>query len=309
MGANGFQQIVNNELPPAVPGDFAGANIKASVVAGAGKFVAPPNGTNTGFMGYGSPSSGYASNYYQPSSFGGFVHREAQALLTAYLAYSGVNIPGGDGVTLFAEGDFWGNFASGATAGQKVYADPKTGALTSNTTGNSVTATGTSATVSSNVISLTPGSGTIAVGQIATGGTLPPGTYVASGSTGTWTLANLDGTAIPNNASAFTVTFYGVQETQFTVMQSTDASVSATSSSIAGNVFTAGTTTGTWQEGQYLSGTGVPANTIILYQISGTTGGAGTYFVSTSSTVTSTTITGSSGQLAKISSWSNAALV
>jgi hypothetical protein len=50
---------------------------------------------------------------------------------------------------------------------------------------------------------------------------------------------------------------------------------------------------GTFFPGLTLSGTGVTANTIILRQLTGTTGGVGTYEVSIDQTVSSTTITGS----------------
>jgi hypothetical protein len=53
----------------------------------------------------------------------GFVHREQQALITAYLAEAGVNIPVGFGVTLHNKGDFWARVTvAGATKGQKVFA-------------------------------------------------------------------------------------------------------------------------------------------------------------------------------------------
>ena len=306
--SNGFQQIVNNELPPAVPGDFAGANIKTSILAGAFRFVAPPSGCNTGLMGWASPVSGYLSNYYQASSFLGFVHREMQALATAYLSYASTLIPGGDMVTGFNQGDFWGYFPSGATAGQKVYANPTTGALTSAATGGSVTASNPTGTVSANVLTLTGSTtGTIAAGQAVAGGTLPPGTYVVSGSSLTWTLANLDGTPIPNNATNAAFSFAGVQETQFTVMESTDTQATSTASSIAGNILTVGgTLTGTFQAGQYLSGAGIPANCQIVYGITGT-GGAGTYYISQPVTASSEAINAGSGLYAKISSWSNVA--
>ncbi len=48
---------------------------------------------------------------------------------------------------------------------------------------------------------------------------------------------------------------------------------------------------GTLYVGNTISGTGVSANTVILSQVTGTAGGTGTYTVSTSQTVASTTIT------------------
>lgn len=70
-----------------------------------------------------------------------------------------------------------------------------------------------------------------------------------------------------------------------------DSGVS-TASSISGTTLTVGgTITGTYAVGHILSGTGVTANTTITALGTGT-GGAGTYTVSTSQTVASTTITG-----------------
>lgn len=61
--------------------------------------------------------------------------------------------------------------------------------------------------------------------------------------------------------------------------------------SIASNVMTTSAVTGTIGIGQYISGTNVQPGTKILEQLTGTTGGAGTYRVNTSQTVSSTTIT------------------
>lgn len=67
------------------------------------------------------------------------------------------------------------------------------------------------------------------------------------------------------------------------------ASVTA---SITGNVMTVSAVgSGTLYVGNTLSGTGVTVGTVILSQLTGTTGGVGTYNVSPSQTVSSTTVT------------------
>lgn len=67
----------------------------------------------------------------------------------------------------------------------------------------------------------------------------------------------------------------------------------ATTSTIAGTVFTAaGTLTGTFAPGQVLSGGTVSVSTIILAQLTGPSGGLGTYTVNNSQTVSSASITG-----------------
>lgn len=71
----------------------------------------------------------------------------------------------------------------------------------------------------------------------------------------------------------------------------TGISASCATSTISGTVFNAVAATGVVHLGAALSGTGVVPGTIVLSQLSGTTGGIGTYRVNISQTVTSTTIT------------------
>lgn len=71
----------------------------------------------------------------------------------------------------------------------------------------------------------------------------------------------------------------------------TPAGGSGSASSIAGTTLTVGgTVTGTFAPGQIISGSGVTSGTYIVAQLTGTTGGAGTYSVSASQTVASTAI-------------------
>jgi hypothetical protein len=80
----------------------------------------------------------------------------------------------------------------------------------------------------------------------------------------------------------------------------TGAAVSSATSTIAagtgGNVgfgvMTAGTTTGTWYPGMAVMGSTVKKGTYVISQLTGTTGGAGTYLVYPSQTATSATMTG-----------------
>lgn len=76
------------------------------------------------------------------------------------------------------------------------------------------------------------------------------------------------------------------------------ASTSSFTGSIANNVLTvSATASGTIVPGTIISGTGVTSNTMIRNQLSGTTGGIGTYAVSIAQTVASTTISGTYGTL------------
>lgn len=73
---------------------------------------------------------------------------------------------------------------------------------------------------------------------------------------------------------------------------------STVTGSIAGNVLTVtAVTTGPLVPGTVLTGTGVTAGTLVTGQLSGTTGGVGTYAVNTSQIVASITLTGTVGLL------------
>jgi len=317
----GFQTFVNKELPTGVAGDFAGANIRANVVAGPGAFVAPPGGTIVGLGCWADPAAGIASNYFRPNAFAGFVHREGQGLITSFLGIASMQIVGGDAVTPMSQGDFWGIFASGAAPGQKVYFDPVTGALSANVTGQSVKGTNTGASIAAGVLTTTDADQTgaaLAAGQIVTGVGVPPGTYIASAAgtgsgTHLWNLANADGTAIPDVA-AETMVFYGAQETQYLVASPVIADASFTASLAppaagdANGVLTVtAVASGTLVPGQFLSATGLPAsaNVQVLEQLTGTPGGVGTYLTTNSTyTIASTnSFVGTQGKLGKISTW------
>jgi len=326
---DGFQTTVVRMPSPGIPGDFAGANIRASLIGGPGAYVASPGGVLVGAMAWANPATGIASSYYQPNSFVGFVHREGQALITQFLGFSGLTIPGGYGVTLFQQGEFWGLFSGGCTPGQKVYASAVGGALSGNTTGNSVTASNTSVTTSGgNTLTLVGSTtGTVAIGQVVVAAGLPAGTYITGGSGTSWTIANYDGTTIPV-VTTVAATFYGVQETGplagagsqsgWACLQTILAPVSFTASlavPAAGVAFgvltvTAISGSGVLLPGQWISATGggglpATANVSILEQLTGTAGSTGTYLTTnTYYTVTSTnTFSAAVGQAGKISSW------
>jgi hypothetical protein len=72
----------------------------------------------------------------------------------------------------------------------------------------------------------------------------------------------------------------------------TGAACSCATSTISGTTLTAGTITGTLYPGMTLKGTDVVPGTIVMEQLTGTTGATGTYRVSVSQTVASATIVG-----------------
>jgi len=311
----GFQSFVNDNLPIGIPGDWASANPRSSVIGGPGAFIAPPAGTTVGVFAWFDPVTALATNYYKPNAFLAFVHRQKQALITQFLGIASQQIVPGNMVSGHDRGDFLAQFVGAASVLQKVYADPVTGACTAAATGGSVTGTDTSSTVTGSVLAVTTAdtTGTApAVGQAVTGGTIPEGTSIASsagsgGGVTSWNLVNANGTAIPNQG-AFTSVRKGVQETTYTVALpvAADATTDTGAISTAGVLTVAGTITGVFTAGQFVSGAGIPvaANAQILQILTGT-GGAGTYQLSYSPSVAiaNEAITATAGKVGSITNW------
>lgn len=130
---------------------------------------------------------------------------------------------------------------------------------------------------------------------------IPPGMGVTlTSSAGIWALnagastSAIGQTAFANNSTGQVQ--FGSNWTGASATGSIAANV--VTGSIAAQVLTvSAVTTGYLTAGQTISGTGVTAGTAITGQLTGTAGGVGTYSVSVSQTVASTTITGSGGTL------------
>jgi hypothetical protein len=314
---DGTQNFVNDKLPVGVAGDFAGSPTYATVLSGSEFAVAAPPGVTVGCFAWYNPATGLGSNYYQPANLLGFVHREGQALITTFLGFNASTVLTGNGITMYNQGSFLGQFLGGGTVGQKVYCDPLYGTLTANATGNGVSASVAASSLANTGV-LTTGTVTgsaIAIGQVVTGTGIPAGSYIASGSGTTWQLANVVPIASgswPVVASE-TIATQGVYETPFHLEQSIDVNAVATGSSIAaavspapGGVFTVGTVTGgTFKVGYFLSGGSIPAGAVVqlLQLLTGTGGTGSTFLTSYASAVTSFTATGITGQTGRISSW------
>lgn len=131
-----FQTQVNVTPAPAVAGDFASANPSASVLAGPGAFVAGTGGANVGAFGW-ADANGKVTNAGSGVPTG-FIHRDTQALITAYLAESSMNIPVGLPVTLMAAGDFWVKTLTASTIGQKVFASNTDGSVKTGAAGATI---------------------------------------------------------------------------------------------------------------------------------------------------------------------------
>lgn len=180
-----FPRTVNNAPGLAVPGDFCGLNPRASIISGPGQFVAPAGGLVVGNFAWANTDTGPVSQTYVAGDQVGFLGRNQQAVITAFLAETSMLVNAGFPITLFDQGDFWALFAAGATPGQRVYADPSTGvpvagAASSAPAVASVTASaGFSGTASvgasftieitSNVATLSAVTGYVTAGDLVTG--------------------------------------------------------------------------------------------------------------------------------------------
>jgi len=118
----GFQTTVQSQQAPACAGDFASANPRAAVVSPEGAFVAGSGGVNVGTFAW-AQSDGTVLNSDASAKPTGFVHREQQAFITAYLAEASNNVPQGQPVTLMRTGDYYFKAnTNAAVKGQKVFA-------------------------------------------------------------------------------------------------------------------------------------------------------------------------------------------
>lgn len=233
----GFQKSVTIQPAPGEAGDFFGTNPRAIAIAGPGQFVAPnraspvvagQNGLVVGNFCWVNTDTGDVSQSYQPGYQIGFLHRENNAIIVSFLAEYAMLVPNGYPITVYAQGDFWARFAAGAQPGQKVYADPDTGApIAGGSTPATVNMTGSigfsgTATVANGSNQLTVNTvvgGTLSVGDTITGAIaadLPANTTITAlgtgtGGVGTYTMsANATATAGPEPitvSSTATVTY------------------------------------------------------------------------------------------------------
>ena len=123
----GFQTAVNQQQAPAVEGDFCSANPRASVIAGEGAFIAGAVGAVVGRFAW-ATAAGLVTNVGAGVPTG-FIHRDMQALITAWLGSESMLIPEGVAVTLHRSGDFWVKTLTVATVGQKVFASNLDGSI------------------------------------------------------------------------------------------------------------------------------------------------------------------------------------
>jgi len=189
----GFQTKVNLQPGVAQAGDFADANIRSTVLAGPGGFIAAPlpRGPIVGNFAWGnqnptlldasvevSGQSGTSEGQQVVGNYQGetgceigFVHRGSNpAIIVGYLDDSTEYVQPGLLVTLFNKGGFFASFAAGATPGQKVFALYKDGSVVAAAAGTSTqVASVTASLANTGVLTVTVvGSGTVNVGDVAT---------------------------------------------------------------------------------------------------------------------------------------------
>lgn len=291
----GFPTQVNVQPALGVAGDFCDSNPRVSVVNQAGAFVAGLLGCTVGLFAWAEPANNTRVNNYGVGAPTGFVHREEQALITQFLAQATQTVVPGLGITLFSSGGFWAknDGSTAVTIGMKAYADNATGKVSFAATGTPTvggtstasTIAATTASASSLAVNSFTGSSfsgtTFTLGAAATGGAFVgqtlSGTNVLPGTT---ILAQLSGTL--NGAGTYQVS-----------TSQTLASLTVTGS---GSILTVGgTVAGYFAVGETLGGSSVTAGSVILAQLSGTAGLAGTYAVSVAQTLASQAITATGG--------------
>jgi hypothetical protein len=320
LNRNGFQTRVNRQVPPAVIGQYASLNPRASALAGAGQFRSGGSlnylsAQNLAVIGNFAWGQGQFATSQKPSgaSVGGFVANELQTVIpfpdagnSQYPNPTRLAVEAGFPVTLNTHGDFW-TLPVGAVNGivspeDTVYAREYDGALTNDSTDFS--ATGVQAT-------------TVMTISAVTKGALVPGMHLSGTNAASVVVVQLTGTpggagtytmSVSETVGSATVTSNAV-DTGYKWKSATVADASFTGVVAAGTgVLTVSALTGTiglpvnGGDAQYLNGTGVPANTFIIAQLSGTAGGTGTYQLNyIGPAIGSTAMTSSEGKLAKIS--------
>lgn len=300
---SGFQRQVNLTPAPAVAGDFASSNPRATVLAGPGGLVAGAGGVTVGKFAWvdtdGVTVRSRGTKAVAPS---GFVHREQQGLIQQYLGEASMNIPVGFPVVLHNEGDFWAvNAGPGAfSVGDAVYANYADGsvaqAAAANASGTGSMGATFTASGSGTNLTVSAVTGVLSIGETLSGTGIPAGTTIVSQTSGTTGGAGVYVTSQATTISAATATSFG-----------TTLTVTAVSS-------------GSFDIGESVTGTGIPAGAVISSQISGATGGVGVYALSVPATayaastaltsVGGVTATGwkaqsaaAVGELVKISTW------
>lgn len=290
-----FPNTVNVQAAPAVVGDFASSNPRATVLSGApgATLVAGAAGATIGRFGWLDKAAARLVTNAGVGLPAGFIGRELNAAITTWLAETSLLIPAGRGVPLYTAGDFWvvNSGAAAVVPGMKAYALYASGLAAFAATGtppqgSSVTASIAAIAATSVTASIAAPAANVTAPSVMTVTAVGSGTVVVGGTlsgsgvvTGTTVVAQLTGT--PGGVGTYSVSIpQTVASTTITVA--------------AGTLTVTAVASGAVTVGQVLSGSGVTAGTVVTALGTGT-GGTGTYIVSPSQTAASTAIVGTAG--------------
>lgn len=195
-----FQSAVRRYIAPGVKGGWASANPHASLLQSnngdLGETASPiaiwmvgPEGVIVGQFAFADTVTGEVTSVSPGGTLMtdtaagtvrvGFVQRDQFALITPYMAGSGVTLFEGQPVTLLAEGDVWAQFAAGASIGQFVFASYADGSAIAGATSTPPTTT-YSVTTASGSPNLTAVGAAARAGQPITGAGIQAGTRLIS---------------------------------------------------------------------------------------------------------------------------------
>lgn len=284
-----FQRQVNTQPAPAVEGDFASCNPRASMLALSGGLVCGALGVTVGRFARARNDNQQVSNADPGVACAiGFVARSGNdASITTWLGQSSLLVQPGREITLHANGDFWARFAGGATKGQKVFAAYADGACVSAAAAGSVA--GATVTAVGGAVVTGSIAGTVLTVSAVTSGTLNVGSVLSgSGVTASTTITAL-GTGT-GGVGTYTV--------------GTSQTASSTTITATNNVLTVtAVSSGTLNVGDPISGSGVTAGSTIVGLGTGT-GGTGTYLISPAQQFASATVTALGAVETKYYVWS-----
>jgi hypothetical protein len=280
----GFQTIVNRQPAPAIEGDWASANPKFSLVAGAGALTA---GANIMVGRFAWADEDGVVNLGGNGRLG-FVQKDNLSTIPLNInngfggiAQSTLQVVQGTEMALISNGDVWARFAAGAIPNQMVFANFADGTAFSAPAGSPTGSTSTASTIAPETSAFTA---SIANGGIldvtaVSSGTIYPGTIISGSGSITNNQIEQQLTGTPGGVGLYQLAF--------------DDGTVVTSESFTGSyglLTIGGTVTGTFPIGAVLTGSGVTAGTSIFANSSNGVnltgaGGAGTYVVSPSQTI------------------------
>ncbi len=128
----GFPTSINVNPAIGLPGDFASANPRHSVVAPPGGFSAGAGGLTIGLFAWADSTTGQILSNAGTGLPTGILHRNFQALITVYLTEFGYTVPAGFPIgELFDDGDFFvkNAGASAVAVGMKAFANNTNGTI------------------------------------------------------------------------------------------------------------------------------------------------------------------------------------